>query len=62
MVSGFGLLGFEAGAEFPDEAGEFSGDGGLDLVVMQAALAQQERSKERSSAAAQQQRQRWRVC
>lgn len=35
-----GLFGFEAGAEFPDEAGELAGDGGLDLVVMHASFAQ----------------------
>jgi hypothetical protein len=40
-VSGFGLLGFETGAEFPDEGGEFAGDGGFDLVVVHAAFAQQ---------------------
>lgn len=36
-----GAFGFEAGAEFPDEGGEFAGDGGLDLVVVHASFAQQ---------------------
>ena len=34
-------FGFEAGAELPDEGDELTGDGGLDLVVMHAAFAQQ---------------------
>ena len=29
-----GLLGFDAGAEFPDEGGEFTSDGDFDFVVM----------------------------
>ncbi len=39
LILGCGvLLGFDAGAEFPDEGGEFAGDGYFDFVVMELAL------------------------
>ena len=38
--SGLGLLGLDAGAEFPEEADEFAGDGDLDFIVVHFAFFQ----------------------
>ena len=39
-MGGACLLGFDAGAELPDEGAEFSGDADFDFVVMKLSFAQ----------------------
>ena len=37
---GWGLLGFDFGAQFPEERAQFTGNGHLDLVVMELTFSQ----------------------